>query len=477
MNNIRIRSDFDLNIKIIPKKKNELIEQILNNIEVSNLYDELKKLGWRPKYKKDGEYIPPKKQYLKVGLIEVFINQLTIKNYKIAKDDSDTIYIYNNAYWMLFEKEYLTELLYKFAIKSGLPIIEAKDEIFIESLYRQLVMILSVKIRNFKHNLINLQNGTFNLDTFKLQPFNPDDFLTYQLPFCYNPYAKNELFLKFLDEIIPDKKTQQTLQEVLGSIFVRNIKLEYAFFFYGSGANGKSVIMEILKALLGEENLSFFSIDELNQEYNRAELKDKLLNISSEAETKDIKSDLFKKLASSEPIIARHLYGKPFKIDNYAKFIFMVNRLHLKYIEYSTGFFRRFLIIPFKVTIPEEKRDKKLHQKIINKGLDAIFNWLLEGAIRVIKKEDIFISNECKKAKAEFIKNIDSVLQFLEENNLVKSDIKKCYLKKLYNEYKNWAQESGIKPLGKKHFSQRLEMLGFEKGKDKSWYFLMETSC
>ena len=142
--------------------------------------------------------------------------------------------------------------------------------------------------------------------------------------------------------------------------------------------------------------------------------------------------------------------------------------LYLKNIECTTGFFRRFIIVPFTVTIPEGKRDKRLHQKIIEAGLDGIFNWLLEGAKRVIQKEDIFISNECKKTITEFIKDVDSVLQFLEEYNLTKSSFNRIYIKDLYNKYKNWAQESGIKALGKKQFSKRLEMLGFKKGKDKS---------
>jgi phage/plasmid-associated DNA primase len=60
---------------------------------------------------------------------------------------------------------------------------------------------------------------------------------------------------------------------------------------FGNYQNGKSIIMEVLKALLGSDNLSFHSIEELNKEYNRAELKDKILNIASEAETREIKSD------------------------------------------------------------------------------------------------------------------------------------------------------------------------------------------
>ena len=479
--NLKVKSDFDLDINIIPQyaaKEDRLIDRLLQDVKKINIYEYLKRLGWKASYTSNGEYKNPKQKELKVGLIEYLLELAKNKEWKILKDESSTIYIYNGAYWIPFSKDEVIELLYKFALKVGLPLLEAKDEAFIEKLYKQLMSMLPLKKRSSKPlNLINLQNGTFNIDTMELQPFNPDDFLTYQLPFAYNPNAVNDLWLKFLDEVLPDKNTQRTLQEVLGSIFVRGIKLEYAYFLYGSGANGKSVIMEVLKALLGKENLSFYSIGELKEDHNRAELKDKLLNIASEAETREIKSDLFKRLASGEPINARKKYGHPFTMENYAKLLFLVNRMQLKSIEYTEGFFRRFLILPFNVTIPKEKRDKKLHFKIIEAGLDGVLNWIIEGAKSILINEDIFISKECKDSFKQFIKDIDSVLQFLDDNNLKKSTYyNKYYAKDLISHYRSWCIENGIHPVGRNELFKRLQALGYKKGKDKSNYFLIEKA-
>ena len=477
---IKIKNDFDLTTDIIPKKppkEDKLISRLLEDVKKIDIFEYLKKLGWKPRYDNNGEYLSPKQKELKVGLIEYLLDLAKNKDWKIIKDESDTIYIYNGAYWIPFSKSEIIEFLQKFALKVGLPLLEAKDEAFVEKLYKQLISALPIKKRKKRFlNLINLQNGTFNIENMQLQDFNPDDFLTYQLPFEYNPNAVNNLWLKFLDEVLPDKNTQRTLQEVIGSIFIKNIKLEYAYFLYGSGANGKSVVMEILKSLLGSENLSFYSIDELKEEHNRAVLKDKLLNIASEAETREIKSDLFKKLASGEPVSARHKYGHPFQMENYSKFLFLVNRLKLKNIEYTEGFFRRFLIIPFNVTISKGKRDKKLHLKIIDEGLDGVLNWIIEGAKSVLVNENVYISNECEKAFTQFIKDIDSIIQFLEDNNLVKSTYHRYYTSDLIRDYRTWCLENGLKPLGRNEFFHRFEALGYIKLKDKRHYFLIEKN-
>jgi len=312
------------------------------------------------------------------------------------------------------------------------------------------------------------------LNTMKLKDFDYKDFLTYQLPFNYDENASNELWNKFLDDVLPNKETQQTLQDVIGSIFIKNIKLEYATFLYGNGANGKSVIIDVISEVLGYENVSFYSLDDLMQEHYRALIKDKLVNFGSENDTKKLESDTFKKLASNEPIGARQKYGKPFIMRNYARLIFAVNQMKLKEIEYTGGFFRRFLIIPFNVTIPKEKRDKELAKKILQNPA-GILNWIIQGAKRVLQNKDIFISNECKQAKRQFIKDIDSVLQFLEECNYKKSEYNRILLKDLYLDYSNWSFESGLKKVSKREFSKRLEALGFIRKKYNTGnYFFIE---
>ena len=101
-----------------------------------------------------------------------------------------------------------------------------------------------------------------------MRSFNSKDFLTYQLPFRFEASANAPKFDNFLKEILPEKNSQLVLPEFLASSFLTNdiLKLEKALLLYGSGANGKSVIYEIVLALFGNENITNYSLDNLTNE-------------------------------------------------------------------------------------------------------------------------------------------------------------------------------------------------------------------
>jgi len=233
--------------------------------------------------------------------------------------------------------------------------------------------------------LINLQNGTFEISPqgTNLRPFDRSDFITYQLPFEYYPQAKAPLFEAYLNRVLPDKERQKVLAEYLGYVFIKHgsnaLKEEKALVLYGSGANGKSVFFEIVNSLLGVENVSSFSLQSLTNDngYFRAKLANKLVNYASEING-NLEASIFKQLVSGEPVEARLPYGQPFILKQYAKLIFNCNELP-KDVEHTNAYFRRFLIIPFDVTIPPQEQDKRLHTKIIEKELSGVFNWVLEG--------------------------------------------------------------------------------------------------
>ena len=151
---------------------------------------------------------------------------------------------------------------------------------------------------------------------------------------------------------------------------------------YGTGANGKSVFFEVVNALLGSNNVSSYSLQSLTNEngYYRAMIANKLVNYASEINGK-LETAIFKQLVSGEPVEARLPYGEPMTITNYAKLIFNCNELP-KDVEQSNAYFRRFLIIPFDTTIPEQQQDKELSKKIISSELSGVFNWVLQGLNR-----------------------------------------------------------------------------------------------
>jgi len=251
------------------------------------------------------------------------------------------------------------------------------------------------------------------------------------------------------------------LAEFLGYVFVpqSHLKLEKALFLYGSGANGKSVFYEIMKALLGPHNTSEFTLQSLTDTtgYYRALIADKLVNYASEISGK-LESTKFKSLASGEPMEARLPYGQPMIIENYAKLIFNTNELP-KDVEFNNAFFRRFIIIPFEVTIPENEQNKTLHKEIISEELPGVFNWVLDGLKRLLVQKGFSQSPSIDRALEEFRTESDTVKRFIEEEGYKPHPENKILLKDLYHAYKEFALDDGNRLLSKQNFRKRLESL------------------
>lgn len=380
------------------------------------------------------------------------------------------IYLYNSEYWQEIDKDLFQSFLGEVAEKMGIDKLISKHFQFREHLFKQFIAtayLPSPEPDNSKV-FVNLINGTFEItpqDT-KLRPFNQTDFITYQLPFEYNPQATAPLFEKYLNQVLPDKDRQKVLAEYIGYLFIKHgsktLKEEKALILYGTGANGKSVFFEIINALLGMENVSNYSLQALTDDngYYRAKIANKLVNYASEIGGHKINSEIFKKMTSGEPLEARLPYGEPFQPTQYAKLIFNCNELP-KDVEHTNAYFRRFLIIPFDVTIPENEQDKELHIKIIDKELSGVFNWVLEGLNRLLVQKKFTECTAVQQALEKYKLESDSVLMFIDELGYKKSISNEIPLKDLYYEYKSYCFESGYKQCSNRTFSERLKNKGF----------------
>lgn len=391
-------------------------------------------------------------------------------NWNIVRHN-DEIYLFNGEYWQRVEPDVFQIFLANVARVLGVPSIIEKHHGFREQLQKQFAatQIFATPELNSSDVYINLLDCTLQVSNGEVKniPFNKEHFLNYQLPYKYDSEAKCPLFLKFLLEVLPDESAQQVLAEYIGYLFIRNgnksIKAEKMLVLYGSGANGKSVVFEIILALLGRENVSNYSLTSLTDTngYYRAQLSNKLVNYGSEIGGK-LEADLLKKMASGEPIEARQPYGRPLLLHEYAKLIFNCNQLP-KDVEQTDAYFRRFLILPFDVTIDEEKQDKLLAKKIIDSELPGILNWILNGLKRLLFQEKF---TKCKISDDILIRykiESDSVQIFLEEYDINKSTDSKEYktLKTVYDAYRAFCIESGYKPISKLNLSKRLHSLKF----------------
>lgn len=375
------------------------------------------------------------------------------------------IYVYNSQYWTVKGREYLKYFLGLAAQKSGIDKHTAKYYTFKSKLLSQMLdEALMVKPDNNNSMvLVNFKNGTLevSIEGVYFREFRSEDFLKYQLPFDYDPNAKAPLFHKFLNEVLPDVPCQMVLAEYLGYVFIKTsvLKLEKALILYGTGANGKSVVYDIVNALLGSANISNYSLDNLmdSKGYHRAMLVNKLLNYTSEMNS-DVESNLFKQLASGEDVEARPIYCQPIIIKDYAKLAFNCNVLP-KNVEHTKAYFRRFTIIRFGITIEEEKQDKQLAQKIIAAELSGIFNWVLEGLNRLLANKKLTASELIDAELTKYQIESDNVKMFLDECNYVETFDRYMSVKLLSNEYSEFCREGRYKPVNHSNFVKRLRAL------------------
>ena len=314
------------------------------------------------------------------------------------------IYLYTGTHLEeVDDNELMMFLKFSYQKLSGDSVYCGKKELIngLTAQFPYTVMGLNVKQAEDK---INFCNGTLDLKTGTLCKHNWADYFRYVLPYNYDKNAGCPVFMKYLNEVMPEMKAQDVLSEYVGWLFMPGLKLEKVLFLYGSGCNGKSVFVEIVEALLGKENISHESLSDLCGEYganSRSNLAGKILNTCSDVAPNAFAGDLFKRIASGEPISAKILYKDVTTLTDYAKMMFCLNELS-KTNDTSNGFYRRFLIAPFNVQIPKNKINPNLAKDIISHELPGIMNWVLEGRKRLVKKGAFTDSPVMSKALEEY---------------------------------------------------------------------------
>lgn len=437
--------------------KNQIL-QIIDRITPINLREAVGQ--------KDGEDPQLKDKHLVITVVDQTSEIAKQLGYGFCTKDGQP-YFYNGEYWEQVPLHDLRQLLRHVGKKIGIDKYTAEYHSFSDSLLKQFFVSMAL-LRNDEDDgvKINLQNGTYEFSKGgKLRAFNKADYLTYQLPFAYNPDATAPIFEQYLNKVLPDKSCQAVLAEYLGYVFTHGLRMDKCLILLGNGANGKSVFFDIACALLGKDNITNYSLRDLDNPNARAQISHKLLNYSSEMDA-GIKKDTFKQLVSGEPIQAKLLYKDVHLIKKYAKLMFNANELP-KDVEYNDAFFRRWLIVPFNVTIPAGEQDKNLSGRIIGSELSGIFNWVLSGLQRLIEQTAFTPCHEAEAALQEYRQESDSVFQFIRHYNYVPSQIHCRTLAEVYKTYTSFCSDNGFKPPNVGNFRKRMEGLGFTSNRKK----------
>jgi len=196
------------------------------------------------------------------------------------------------------------------------------------------------------------------------------------------------VFLAYLQRVQPDKEIQSLLQEWAGYNLVFDTSFETFMFFIGDGANGKSVFLVILKALLGRLNISSVGLEAFKPEnrFSLAATLGKLANIDADlSEVDKLAEGGLKKYVSGERIPLEKKFQDPIDFDPTARLTFSMNILP-RFVDRSNGIWRRLLVVPWDQTIPIEERKREfLNEKYWQESgeLPGIYMWALEGLKRL----------------------------------------------------------------------------------------------
>ena len=351
------------------------------------------------------------------------------------------------------------------------------DKTKLESVCKVCRREVSLKELKVDNHIIVLQNGVLDVEKGTFHKFSSRFHQITQMNFDYNPDEVPFLWKDiFLDRVLPDEGYQKVLQEFMGAIFIDRdkAKIEKMLILKGAGSNGKSVVFETLKGLLGEENIKTIPLSELiggsERKQNIASINGKRLNYCSEIQTQEFGKnvDALKALISGEPFEVRLVYINNFTARNIP--LLMANANRMPYIkDWSHGLSRRIIILPFDVVLEEREQNKQLSAEL-RKEYPAILNWILAGRQRLIANNYQFsVSQKLVDTVEEYQSESSTVLAFMKAKDYhralleIRKEPRWLEARQLFYAYVKWCAENEITPETQKKFSMVLAEAGFGK--------------
>lgn len=320
-------------------------------------------------------------------------------------------------------------------------------------------ILVSKDFDDFNRNpyLVNVRNGLLDIRDMSFKEHTPSYLSTVQLNVEYNPQVDCPQFKKFLNEVL-DCKLIPLVQEIVGYLLTTNTASQKAFVFWGPARTGKSTLLWVVEyLLLGKKNVSNIPWQEIGDKFKTAELLGKLANVFSDLPSKSIDdTGIFKVVTGEDYLMAEKKNKNPFKFKPFARLVFSCNELPRNYVDRTEGFYRRLIIVPFNRQIEKSKIDKTLKYKF-QREKEGILNWALEGLKRLYENNFEFSENELTDGvKKEYKRENNNVISFVEECCEIDS-LFSCSRIEIYEAYKEFCGEAGLKALSQIKFNKELE--------------------
>jgi P4 family phage/plasmid primase-like protien len=312
--------------------------------------------------------------------------------------------------------------------------------------------------------LLNCLNGTLDLRTGRLRPHDPHDLITKLIPIPYDAAAACPLWERFLEQILPDPAVRRFVKRAIGYAATGDTREQALFFLFGGGANGKSTLLNLIMAALGDyakqaapELLTYSKNDRHPTEL--ADLVGVRFVASIEVdEGKRLAEALVKQMTGGDRMKARRMRENFFDFAPTHKVFLAAN--HRPVIRGTDhAIWRRIHLIPFEVSIPPEQQDKQLPTKLYGE-LPGILRWIVEGCLEW-QWAGLGVPQAVANATREYRAEQDVLGAFLEEECEILPTAT-VTSKALYAAYEAWCKRTGEPPIGQRWLAPRLIERGFQ---------------
>lgn len=307
---------------------------------------------------------------------------------------------------------------------------------------------------------IAFKNGIYDLVTDTLLPYSPEYVITNRIPWDYIPDAQSELAERTLNKLAcDDPSIVALLQECIGYCFYRRNELGKAFILTGDKSNGKSTFLDVIKYMLGDENISALDLKELGDRFSTSMMFGKLANLGD-----DIGDDFlsgtqvstFKKIVTGNRIKAERKGQDPFEFNPYIKMLFSAN--DIPRMKDKTGaVLRRLVIIPFNATftVNDPDFDPYIKYKLVEQGsIEYLIRVGVEGLQRVIQQNHFTQSERVDREIKEYEEENNPIAGFIEDQGL--DMIENQLTADVYKRYQVFCADNYLTPMSNIVFSKQI---------------------
>lgn len=425
--------DFSVNIGNFQPKRNYSLDDTGNAERMSDMFHEVIRYNYTDK--KWMLYDKIKWIYDQSGVIYDLVD----KSLEAMKDEKDWYIQQDNE--NNDENQTMFKAWEKFYKKSR----NHNTKIALEKEVQHYVPVTPNQLDRYKM-LLNSPTGVIDLNDFEVRKATPKDYFTKSVNANFDKNAKCPLWDKFLERIFDgDKDLIRYVQKVIGYSLTGSTAEQCAFFLYGTGRNGKSTFLDVIRELFGDyarniqpETIMIKNNNGINSDIARLKGA-RLVTTVEPNEGLRLNEGLLKQLTGGDIITARKLYAEEFEFKAEFKLFMATN--HKPIIRGTDlGIWRRVHMIPFTVVIPENEVDRQLTEKLMQE-LDGIFLWALRG-VAMYHKEGLKMPTAVQQAVDEYKKEMDVVSRFLDECT-EKAFAKSVKASELYTVYVNWCKQNG----------------------------------